>query len=102
MNRRNMIKNAIGATAATLVPGAVVSGPVSREDVKHDVLTRLAKLKLSDLEEHEISILAISLRDGHWCRDDTLALLNEDLPVSEVYRRITQQVKANWDAIRNS
>ena len=98
MNRRNMIKGTLGATAATLVPGAAIPGPMSREDVKHDVLIRLAKLKLSSREHQEMMIVGLTLMDGSTIRDDTLAWLNEDLPVSEVHRRIGELIEADWDA----
>ena len=104
LNRRRFVAAgaALGATAATLVPGAVVAGALSREDTKRDLLIRLGDLKLSGKEALAMMVLGMALEDGHWCRDDTRALLDQGLPVSEVHKRISQQLEANCDAFMKS
>jgi hypothetical protein len=85
MNRRNIIKAAIGTV---LVPTAAVGK--SAEEIKRETMRGL--LSLPRQEASQLNLLRIAMHEGHYCREYALELFESGIPMSEVHERVTARV----------
>jgi len=85
MNRRDMIKGAFGATAATLVPAVAIPEEIriSPEDKKRDVLFYLANLQEED--RSQMMHLMLSLSPEATFHEFMFDAFDDGCSVSEVY-----------------
>ena len=95
MNRRNMIKSAIGATTVTLVPGAVAAGSLSRDlsnsselnAEKWELAFRLSKMP-GEYTSFNIGVAGMGLTKNHRYRESFVAAFNAGESFDEAYKRI--------------